>query len=92
MKKTFLYHTDPGHGWMQVDFSELYALGLAESISRYSYQDSEGNCYLEEDCDMTKFMEAYKAKYGGYPELTEVYHKEDCRIRRMKRYTTELPV
>ena len=50
------YHTDPGHGWLAVPDVELALLGLSGSISGYSYQRG-AVVYLEEDCDMTKFLE-----------------------------------
>ena len=55
--KTYTYFTDPGHGWLRVKKSELQELGIANKISPYSYM--RGNhAYLEEDCDMAKFMQA----------------------------------
>lgn len=54
------YHSydDPGHGWIQVEKSELRRLGIADKISRCSYQRGKF-AYLEEDCDFTLF---YKRK------------------------------
>jgi len=55
--KTYTYFTDPGHGWLRVKKSELAALGIANQISPYSYMRGD-HAYLEEDCDMAKFMKA----------------------------------
>ena len=55
--KTYTYFTDPGHGWLRVKKSELDALGIANQISPYSYMRGD-HAYLEEDCDMAKFMKA----------------------------------
>jgi hypothetical protein len=60
----FTFHVDPGHGWLEVDWTDLKALSLNPTdFSRYSYR--RGNTfYLEEDCDASKFAAAYKAKHG----------------------------
>lgn len=55
--KTYTYFTDPGHGWLRVKRAELNALGIANKISPYSYMRGD-YVYLEEDCDMAKFMRA----------------------------------
>lgn len=55
--KTYTYFTDPGHGWLRVKHKELQELGIADQISPYSYMRGD-YAYLEEDCDMTKFMQA----------------------------------
>lgn len=53
---TYTFFHDPGHGWLAVPRSELQALGIEGSISRYSYQSRDGaTCYLEEDCDYARF-------------------------------------
>lgn len=43
------FHTDPGHGWLEVP-KKLVPPELKAKISIYSYQD-DNNFYLEEDCD-----------------------------------------
>jgi hypothetical protein len=57
-------HTDAGHGWLEVPKREVEALGV--KLSHYSYQD-KSNFYLEEDCDLTAFLRAYKNKFGDSP-------------------------
>ena len=34
--RTFTYHEDPGHGWIEVPMQELYALGIAAK-SRHTH-------------------------------------------------------
>jgi hypothetical protein len=72
----FTFYTDPGHGWLEVPFGELKALGLnPQDFSRYSY--SKRNVfYLEEDCDAPKFVEAWKAKHGSDPQFREEYQSK----------------
>jgi hypothetical protein len=51
----YLFHTDPGHGWLQVKRQELADLGILDKISHYSYQKGD-DVYLEEDCDYSRFI------------------------------------
>lgn len=56
----YIFHTDPGHGWLAVKRSELASLGILNKITAFSYQKG-GTVYLEEDCDLASFCEAKKA-------------------------------
>jgi hypothetical protein len=67
----YTYHTDPGHGWLEVELAELGELGIADKISPYSYLHC-GKVYLEEDMDMTTFYKA-KERRGQAFERVEVY-------------------
>lgn len=46
----YTYHTDPGHGWLEVRREELISMGIAKDISPYSYADGE-RVYLEFEDD-----------------------------------------
>ena len=72
---TFKFYNDPGHGWIEVQWTDLKALNLNPTdFSRYSYR--KGNTfYLEEDCDASKFVEAYQAKHGCAPQFADVYQE-----------------
>lgn len=54
-----MYHftSDPGHGWLHVKREEIIRLGIGDKISAFSYQHG-GMVYLEEDMDVTTFIEA----------------------------------
>ena len=54
-------YEDPGHGWLRVTRQELQKLGIIDKISKYSYQKGD-YVYLEEDCDMSIFLEAKEAR------------------------------
>ena len=70
--KTFTFHTDAGHGWLEVSTDDLRSVSMcAASFSRYSYRDT-GKLYLEEDCDASKFIAAWQAKHGAV-EFRERY-------------------
>lgn len=77
----FNLRSDPGHGWLEVPFGEMRALNLNPTdFTRYSYRD--GNTfYLEEDCDASKFVEAWEAKNGRKFEY--VNHHNGAFIRNL---------
>jgi len=56
---TYTFHTDPGHGWIEVPLENLAALGFKVSdFSTCSYR--KGNLvFLEEDGDASKFARAF---------------------------------
>jgi hypothetical protein len=61
---TFTLIADPGHGWLKVTVNDIYKVGLKPTdFSRYSYRSGR-NCYLEEDCDAPKFVDAWTATFG----------------------------
>lgn len=79
---TLTYHIDPGHGWLEVTQNDLTDVGLSwTDFSSCSYTDGK-RMYLEEDCDMGKFIEAYRQKHGKRPNLKEAY-SDPCFIRNL---------
>jgi len=54
---TYIFHTDPGHGWLEVTRAECKRLGILDQISPSSYQYGD-KIYLEEDCDAPLFVRA----------------------------------
>lgn len=55
--KTYTFYSDGGHGWLKVSAKELMDLDLLSKISYYSYMSPSGKwVYLEEDCDLTKYL------------------------------------
>ena len=82
---TYIFHTDPGHGWLAVPYKDLVSLGIQDKISDYSY--SKGNtAYLEEDCDAAVFITAYKEHFGDMFKFRESY-KEHTPIRNFEDYS-----
>ena len=58
-EKVFTFHSDPGHGWLEVTLLDLSDLGLSLSDDVSPYSFFEGNkVYLEEDMDCGVFSEA----------------------------------
>lgn len=70
VQKTFDYLTDPGHGWVKVPKTLISDLLIREEISHYSYMRG-AYAYLEEDCDASKFHEAYEKCFGFPPKYRE---------------------
>jgi hypothetical protein len=68
---TLTFYSDPGHGWLEVPWTVLKDLSLnPQDFSRCSYR-RRNTFYLEEDCDASKFIAAYKAKHGSAPAFVE---------------------
>ena len=85
MTESFTFHTDPGHGWLEVPLLVLQELGINEDISSYSYTDGQ-NVYLEEDCDAGKFVAAFEKARGSRPKIVEKY-AEYTHIRNLPRFS-----
>jgi hypothetical protein len=85
---TITFHHDAGHGWYEVPLADVEASGA--EISSYSYVYArKGVAYLEEDCDITRFVEAIggrSALQERYGDIASVYDGDDSYIREMRRY------
>jgi deoxyadenosine/deoxycytidine kinase len=82
----YTFHSDTGHGWLQVKRRELIDLGILDKISHYSYQYGP-DVYLEEDGDLNCFMREMKAR-GKPVEITEINsHYDDSIIRSYEGFT-----
>lgn len=82
MENLFTFHTDPGHGWIEVDFHRMRQSGLGpQDFSRYSYR-RHNVFFLEEDCDAPKFIAAWQEKTGLHVEFRNAYQAR-CFIRQL---------
>jgi len=86
MQKKFIVFNDPSHGWAKIPRSLLWKLGIADKISRCSYQRGV-YVYLEEDCDLTLFIEKYEKLYGFKPEFVDRYSDKSSKIRSYNFYS-----
>ena len=65
MDKVFTKHNDSAHGWLEVSYKDITDLNIQNEISEFSYINKTiESVFLEEDCDLTLFYNAYKAKYN----------------------------
>jgi hypothetical protein len=85
------FHSDPGHGWVEIPRADAQRLGLLPCISRYSYQSRDGRTlYLEEDCDYSALVRA--ARGAGEPiEINELHTDADSFIRALPHYQAPAP-
>lgn len=83
MKKkiTIATYSDPGHGWAKVPRKYLQELMIEEKISGCSYQLGD-YVYLEEDCDMSTFMNACKAN----DVTVEMKHSSSNKSSKIRNY------
>lgn len=93
--KCFLFHEDPGHGWLEVSMADLSAVNLTPNdFSSFSYErnTARGRRYfLEEDCDATVFITAYRRQHGRSPEHRAVCHHNSAPCRNYRHLRTEGP-
>lgn len=84
-ERIFNFHQDPGHGWLEISEEDLADVSLKSTdFSSCSYRsDLTSFLYLEEDCDLPKFLKAYKNKYGSYPKLIDVCSNNESFIRNL---------
>jgi len=83
--RTLTLHNDPSHGWLEVKRSDLIALKIEDQISRFSYEKGS-KVYLEEDCDMTRYIRA-AARAGWKVDIDySVHTNSDSFIRLLKAY------
>lgn len=83
----YTFHSDPGHGWLAVNVTELHALGIADKITRFSYLSRDGHvAYLEEDCDLSTFARAKGWTPNGDAPIKDEHHGRDCFIRSLPGY------
>ncbi len=81
---TLPYYQDPGHGWVRVPLKVLTKLGIADSVSRYSYMRGI-YAYLEEDCDLARLYAAADAQ--GIKIVLKHYHtNKQSKIRSYASY------
>jgi hypothetical protein len=82
--KTYTFHQDAGHGWLEVDRQDLVDLNIIDKITSFSYQ--KGNkVFLEEDCDYSTFWDALNmsADKDFKLQLEDKLYKGDAPMRSM---------
>lgn len=85
----YLFHQDPGHGWLECPRYVLDILGIADKVSSYSYQNATGDiAFLEEDCDYSLFRDAMDAQKHPFA-IAKIYHRGDAPCRSFPSYYHE---
>jgi hypothetical protein len=85
---TFTFYADPGHGWLEVPRDLLHDLGIADEISRYSYQKLD-KVFIEEDGDFMKFTRAMGAA-GREFKVVETHTNGNSFVRSLPSYRVEV--
>jgi hypothetical protein len=83
------HHCDAGHGWFEVSWALVQALGIEYKITAYSYQEAD-RVYLEEDCDGTTLMGALVNKSNLAPQFNHISYAGDAPMRSMRKYSPSL--
>jgi hypothetical protein len=86
--QTFTFYADPSHGWLEVPRDLLHDLGIADDISRYSYQRLD-KVFLEEDCDLSLFTRAMGAA-GREFKTADIHTNGDSFVRSLPSYQVEV--
>lgn len=81
---TVTVYSDPAHAWAKVKRQVLINLGIANKISRYSYQLRD-NVYLEEDNDLYLLQQTLDAQ-GVRLKYVEKPTDRASKIRSYERY------
>jgi hypothetical protein len=79
------FHSDAGHGWLEVDIADLKAYGIEDEISSYSYIKGD-KAYLEEDRDASLYLRKLE-EAGIIPRFHEFY-RDHSPIRNYNSYPT----
>jgi len=85
-EKTFTItcYSDAGHSWGKVRRDVLVNLGIADKITRYSYQRGDF-VYCEEDVDLTTVCMALNQR-NTRVKFVEKRSERDSKIRSYERY------
>lgn len=90
-KATFRYITDAGHGWLEVPRQLLRELDIEYDITVFSYID-KGRAYLEEDCDMQTFCDAFRTQLTDVElDIKSIYVGDQAFVRNLRPYPMERP-
>lgn len=87
------FHSDAGHGWLEVAKSDLKLLGIEGEITPYSYQRGD-KAFLEEDKDALTFHRALERQMGREMRWEsvskDIWDGDESRIRNYAHY--EAPI
>lgn len=78
-------YEDPGHGWLKTTHEELKKFGLQSKISGYSYMRGD-DVFLEEDCDLSLFIETLEAQGYAVQLRRHVARMRQSKIRNYQPY------
>ena len=80
------FHTDPGHGWLEVPVKEVRESGVPISECSYVKNDM---AYLEEDCDATAYIDYLDKQNIAYTIGRDVHVDHSHPIRDYRSWPKE---
>lgn len=81
-KVSYTFHSDPGHSWLEVPYQDVIDTGI--KFSTFSYFSHAKNCaYLEEDSDVSKFIQYLKDNNIEF-EIKEEFIDYESPIRNLQ--------
>jgi len=84
-----IFHTDPGHGWLQVPGAVLREVISEDRVSGFSYYDKETDTFfLEEDCDAA--LVTRPLRDAGYELRIEESYEDETFVRKLPRWEGRL--
>jgi len=87
MEVKFNFYADSGHGWLKVKHQDVIELGIKNEISSFSYSKNKYD-YLEEDCDASLFIKAYKEDNPNVEvKFNEHHSNRTSFVRGLERYS-----
>lgn len=85
-RMTFTMISDDAHGWLKVSPEQAAELGITQDdLTEFSYIDSEGTLFAEEDCDFATVWAAHLRKYDVPAEVRDVYAQGSSYVRTLPR-------
>lgn len=60
---SYVFHEDPGHGWLEVPYQALKLLKIEDKVTGYSYIKDQ-TVFLEEDLDAPLFIKSFLVHIG----------------------------
>ena len=83
------YIQDAGHGWFKISPDQQRTLGVSEgTFSEFSYIESDGTIYAEEDCDCGHIFRAAESK-GIELNINHINVNGDSWVRTLPRCSLE---
>lgn len=76
------FHSDPGHGWLEVNRGVCDKIGVTDKLSGYSYVGRD-IVLAEEDCDAMIVINALKAHNCNYVVYEMIHGTQDNKIRKL---------
>lgn len=73
INRTYTFHSDSKHGWLEVKEEDIFLVGLkVKDFSLFSYR-KQNHFFLEEYHDSRKFVKRFISKFGNPPKFLQAH-------------------